>query len=70
MESKIQFEESGILLMIGIRNLSVTDNRNPVLRILGMKSRIQDLLGLPFMRRVVVDDVFFFLNLNSIIDVL
>ena len=29
-------------------------------RIHGMESQIQDFLGLPFMRRVVVDDVFFF----------
>ena len=28
-------------------------------RIHGMESRIQDILGLPFMRRVVVDDVVF-----------
>ena len=29
-------------------------------RIHGMESQIQDFLGLPFMRRVIVDDVFFF----------
>ena len=37
-------------------------------RIHSVESRIQDFLGLTFMVRVVVEDVF--LNLNSIIDVL
>ena len=60
LESVILLEESGILVMIGIRNLNANDIRNLLLksRIHGVESRIQDFLGLPFMGRVVVGDGF------------
>ena len=62
LEYVILLEESVILLMIGIRNLTATDIRNPVpgIRIHSVKSRIQDFLGLPYMERDVVANVFFF----------
>ena len=60
LESVILLEESGILVMIGIRNLNANDIRNLLLksRIQGVESRIQDFLVLPFMGRVVVGDGF------------
>ena len=57
LESVILLEESGILLMIGIRNLNASDIRNPPL-----VSRIQNFLGLSFMGRVVVGDGFYILT--------
>ena len=57
LESVILLKESGILLMIGIRNLNASDIRNPLL-----VSRIQNFLGLSFMGRVVVGDGFYILT--------
>ena len=60
----ILLDESGILLMIGIRNLNANNILNPLpeSRIHGVESRIQNFLGLSFMGRVVVGDGFYILT--------
>ena len=60
LESVILLEETGILLMIGIRNVNANEIRNPLLesRIHGVESRIQVFLGLSFTGRVVDGDGF------------